>query len=635
MAVLAAATTLAATGSTTGVPAATVFGLPTGMLVVFALVVAAVVLFVTEAVSPDVTALGLLVTLAVLGPWTGISPTEALAGFSNPATMTILAMYVLSRGIGNTGLVRRLGAEVANVTRGSESRLLAAIVVLTGPIAGVVNNTPVVAVFIPMVTDLAEEAGVSPSKLLLPLSYASMLGGTLTLIGTAGNLIASDVARERLGAPFTMFEFTALGVVVLVVGSAYLLVVAPRLIPARVSPGDRTARYEVEAYLARVLVPSRSPLVGATASEVVADAARDLDIDVLDIVRGDDHFLASGREIESRDILTVRGNPETIQQFVELADLRLLPRASVTDAELDPEGKRPTLVEVVVPTNSDLVNETVAASRLRERYDATILAIRPAGGDLVREGFSDVTLEAGDSLLLQTTPESAAFLVEARDLVATGELVDDLIADIRSRGLAPTTVPALLIVFGVVALAALDVLPIVVAALGGVVAMIVTGCLTTSEAYDAVNWSVIFLLAGILPLGRALQETGGVDLLAGVVVSAASLLPVLAVVAVFYLLTGLLANIITPVASIVLLAPVAITTAQGIGASGFAFLLAVTFGGSTAFMTPVGYQTNLMVYGPGGYRFTDYVRVGGPLQLLLTVVTTLGIWLLYGLDAPV
>ena len=614
---------------------ASVVGLPTGMLVVFALVVAAVVLFVTEAVSPDVTALGLLVALAVLGPWTGISPTEALAGFSNPATITILAMYVLSRGIDNTGLVRRLGAEVANVTRGSESRLLAAIVALTGPIAGVVNNTPVVAVFIPMVTDLAEEAGVSPSKLLLPLSYASMLGGTLTLIGTAGNLIASDVARERLGAPFTMFEFTALGALVLVVGSAYLLVVAPRLIPARVSPGDRTARYEVEAYLGRVLVPSRSPLVGATASEVVADAARDLDIDVLDIVRGDDHFLASGREIESRDILTVRGNPETIQQFVDLADLRLLPRASVTDAELDPEGKRPTLVEVVVPTGSDLVGETVAASRLRERYDATILAIRPAGGELIREGFSDVTLDAGDSLLLQTTPESAEFLVEARNLVATGELVDDLIADIRSRGLAPTTVPALLIVFGVVALAALDVLPIVVAALGGVVAMVVTGCLTTSEAYDAVNWSVIFLLAGILPLGRALQETGGVDLLAGVVVSAASLLPVLAVVAVFYLLTGLLANLITPVASIVLLAPVAITTAQGVGASGFAFLLAVTFGGSTAFMTPVGYQTNLMVYGPGGYRFTDYVRVGGPLQLLLTVVTTLGIWLLYGLDAPV
>ena len=624
---------MAATGAATTL---TLFGLPTGMLVVFALVVVAIVLFVTEAVSPDVTAVGLLVALAVLGPWTGISPAEALAGFSNPATITILAMYVLSRGIGNTGLVRRLGAEVASVTRGSESRLLAAIVALTGPIAGVVNNTPVVAVFIPMVTDLAEEAGVSPSKLLLPLSYASMLGGTLTLIGTAGNLIASDVARERLGAPFTMFEFTALGALVLVVGSAYLLVVAPRLIPARVSPGDRTARYEVEAYLGRVLVPSRSPLVGATASEVVADAARDLDIDVLDIVRGDDHFLAgSGRAIESRDILTVRGNPETIKQFVGLADLRLLPRASVTDAELDPEGKRPTLVEVVVPTGSDLVGETVAASRLRERYDATILAIRPAGGELIREGFSDVTLDAGDSLLFQTTPESAEFLVEARNLVATGELVDDIIADIRSRGLAPTTVPALLIVLGVVALAALDVLPIVVAALGGVVAMVVTGCLTTSEAYDAVNWSVIFLLAGILPLGRALQETGGVDLLAGVVVSAASLLPVLAVVAVFYLLTGLLANLITPVASIVLLAPVAITTAQGIGASGFAFLLAVTFGGSTAFMTPVGYQTNLMVYGPGGYRFTDYVRVGGPLQLLLTVVTTLGIWLLYGLDAPV
>ena len=218
--------------------------------------------------------------------------------------------------------------------------------------------------------------------------------------------------------------------------SAYLLLVAPRLLPERVSAGDRTERYGVGEYLGRVLVPSRSPLVGATASEVVADAARDLDLDVLDIVRGDEHFLAgSGREIAARDVLTVRGDPETIRTFVDLVDLRLLPGASVTDAELDPEGKRPTLVEVVVPTGSDLVGETVAASRLRERYDATILAIRPAGGELIREGFSDVTLDAGDSLLLQTTPESAEFLVEARDLVATGELVDDLVADMDAEGL--------------------------------------------------------------------------------------------------------------------------------------------------------------------------------------------------------
>jgi di/tricarboxylate transporter len=609
------------------------FGLPLGMLVVFALVLAAVVLFVTERLPPDVTALALLVTLALLGPLTGISRTEALSGFSNPATVTILAMYVLSRGVQNTGIVRRLGAEVAHVTRGSESRLLAAVVALTGPIAGFVNNTPVVAVFIPMVTDLADEAGVSPSKLLIPLSYASMLGGTLTLIGTAGNLVASDVAADLLGEPFGMFEFTSLGLLVLVVGSAYLLLVAPRLLPERVSAGDRTERYGVGEYLGRVLVPSRSPLIGATASEVVADAARDLDLDVLDIVRGDEHFLAgSGREIAARDVLTVRGDPETIRTFVDLVDLRLLPGASVTDAELDPEGKRPTLVEVVVPTDSDLAGETVASSRLRERYDATVLAVRGRGGTLVRENLGDVMLGPGDSLLLQTTPEAAAFLVESDELIATGELVDDLVADIRSRGLAPTTVPALAIVAGVVLLAALNVVPIVIGALGGVVAMIATGCLSASEAYDSVNWSVIFLLAGVIPLGQALQETGGVALIADGVVAVSAVLPVLVVLALFYLLTGLLANLITPVASVVLLAPVAVTTAAGIDASGFAFLLAVTFGGSTAFMTPVGYQTNLMVYGPGGYRFTDYVRVGGPLQLLLTVVTAVGIWLLFGLQ---
>jgi di/tricarboxylate transporter len=605
-------------------------GLAPDTLLVFALIAVTVGLFVTELLPPDVVAIAVAVSLVVLGEWTGIDAATALSGFSSPATITILAMYVLSRGVQETGVVRKLGHAIGRMTRGSEPRLLAAVLGLTGPIAGLVNNTPVVAVFIPMVSELADESGVSPSKLLLPLSYVSMLGGTLTLVGTATNLVASEayVAAVEGATPFSMFEFTALGAIVLVAGVAYLLTVGRALVPARIPPGDRTASYEVREYLARVLVTSRSPLVGEAAADVAEDARHDLELDVLDVVRGGEHFVAadSERTLEARDVLTIRASQETIRRFCSLADLRFLPRAAVDDAELE-SPERGALVELVLPARSSLVGETIRDARLRERYEATVLAIR-RGGELVHEGIDDETLQAGDSLLVQTTDEAAVFLREVDDFLVTSELSEEFVAD---EGLAPTTLPALGILAGVIVLAAIGAVPIAIAALGGVVAMVATGVLTASTAYDAVNWNVVFLLAGILPLGIAMQNTGGAQLLADGVAALAVGLPPAVTLVVFYLLTGLLANVVTPVASVVLLMPVAADTAASVGADPFAFALAVTFAASTAFMTPVGYQTNLMVYGPGGYRFTDYVRVGAPLQLLLAVVTTAGIAVLWGI----
>jgi di/tricarboxylate transporter len=608
-------------------------GVATGTLVVFVVVAVTVALFVTETLPPDVVAVGVAVSLVALEPWTGVSTAEALAGFASPATITILAMYVLSAGVQSSGLVSVLGRRLAPLTGDSEGRLVATIVGLTGPVAGVVNNTPVVAVFIPMVSELAADAGVSPSKVLIPLSYASMLGGTLTLVGTATNLVASQAyvdaatARGLAVSPFSMFEFTALGAIVVLVGLTYLVTVGRALLPERVPPGDRTAGYEVRAYLARVLVPSRSPLVGEVAADVVGDARRDLGVDVLDVVRGEEHFVAadSDRTLESRDVLTVRADADTIRRFASVAGLRVLPRAGVDDEAL--EGPlRGALVELVVPTTSSVVGETIAEAHLRERYDATVLAVR-RGGDLIRESLGEVRLEAGDSLLVQTTAETAAYLPEVDDFVVTSEAPSDRVAD----GVDPSrAVSAVAILLAVVALAAVG-FPVAIAALGGVVATVALGVLSTTEAYDAVSWDVVFLLAGMVPLGRAVQETGGAALVAEGVLAVAAVLPVVGVLAVFYVVTGLLANVVTPVASVVLLMPVAVDTAARVGADPFAFALAVTFAASTAFMTPVGYQTNLMVYGPGGYRFSDYLRVGAPLQALLAVVTTVGIVWLYGL----
>ncbi|WP_276259149.1 SLC13 family permease [Haloglomus litoreum] len=610
----------------------------TGMALVFGLILVALVLFVTELISSDITAVGVLVALAVLEPYTGVAAGEAISGFASSATVTIVAMYILSEGIQRTGIVERLGVYLARITKGDESRLLAATVGTTGISAGIVNNTPVVAVFIPMITGLAERAGISRSKLLLPLSYAAMLGGTLTLIGTSTNILASDFARQLPGrGPIGMFEFTPLGIVVLLVGAAYLLTVGRRLTPARIPPDqDLTEQFDLEDELSRLTVREDSELVGSRVEDVAEEleATPELAVDLLQLDREEEsfHALTSDRTVEPGDTLTVRGSLQAVNQLAETFGLRQLAREEVTDDDLVTEAS--TLVEAVVLPDSRLVGETIPESGLEAQFDTTVLEVRRDGSTL--EDLTDFTFHAGDTLLLHTTLDDATYLQEAGDVVLS-ELPDEGLELLEPDAdesvvapLSPKTPVAVAIMAAVIGVAALGLVPIVIAALGGVFAMVVTGCLDPSDAYDAVSWNIVFLLAGVLPLGLAMQRTGGAEFIAALVVSSADVLPVLAVLGLFYLLTGLLANIITPVASVVLMIPVAVDTAGRIGGEPFSFLLAVTFAASAAFMTPIGYQTNLMVYGPGGYKFTDYVRVGAPLQLLLAVVVTLGIATLFG-----
>ena len=590
--------------------------------VVFGIIAVAIVLFVTEALPADTTAVAVIVSLVVLEPWTGIVPSEALSGFANPATITVVAMYVLSGGIQSTGVVEHLGAYLSRYTGYDQDRLLLATVGLTGPLAGVVNNTPVVAVFIPMVTDLADRAHVSPSKVLIPLSYAAMLGGTLTLVGTATNLVASDLSAQLIDHPFGMFEFTPLGVLVLVVGIAYLLTVGQWLLPERIRPVDLTAKFAMGDYLSRVYVRRDSPIVGLSVEEAFSGR----DVDVLQVIRGEQSWVAPGSDqtVGPGDVLTLRAERESVRSL----GLRLLPRAEVTEAELDRPDGPGALVEAVVPPRSALIGSTLAEVRLRERYRATVLAIR-RGGEVVHEELPRVELSEGDGLLLHATTEAVDHLEDRGDLLVTEVRADGPLRPMHAEDRAEAAI-AVGIVLAVIAIAALGWLPIAIAALAGVVAMIVTGVLRPTQAYDAVHWNVIFLLAGVLPLGLALQGTGGDVFLAGLLAAAAEPLPLIAILALFYLATGLLSNVITPVASVVLMLPIAVESASRLGADGFAFVLAVTFAASTAFMTPIGYQTNLMVYSPGGYRFTDYVRVGAPLQLILAVVTSVGIAAIWG-----
>ncbi|MUV61238.1 SLC13 family permease [Halobacterium sp. CBA1126] len=597
----------------------------TEMAVVFVLVAVTLVLFVTEALPLDVTAILVMVTLMVLQPWTDIGVAEGLSGFSNPATITVLAMLILSNGVSRSGVVQILGRWMSAFAGTNKHRQLASTILATGPASGFINNTPVVAILVPVISDLAHKGGTSPSKLLMPLSFASMLGGMLTLIGTSTNILASQTA-ERIGAErgvealhaFSMFEFTHLGAIVLVVGAAYLMTIGYWLLPERVPPeDDYLAEYEMQDYLSEVIVQASSPLVGKTVSEAIDE--RRFDADVLQLVRGGERFIEpiGQKVIKPGDVLTIRTDRETLAAIADVDDLALT-GAPETDPEMEPTTEEEqTLVELVIQSGSPLVGETLRSSSFRGRYDANVLAFR-SRGETVRQRMDERKLRVGDTLLIQAPEDSIDRLSQSPDFILGHEPEEP---DYRTEKI-PYAVATIV---GVVAAATLLPVNIVVSALAGVVAMVATGVLHPGELYESVDWNVIFLLAGVIPLGIALEQTGGAELLGALVAATGQFLPAVGVLWVFYVATSLITGVISNNASVVLMIPVAVEAALEVGANPFAFVLAVTFAASTAFMTPVGYQTNLFVYGPGGYKFGDYVRVGMPLQLLLSVVTVAGI----------
>jgi len=599
------------------------------MLVLFAIIAVALVFFVFEPLPIDIVAVAVVVTLVVLESWTGVDAATGIGGFASTATITVLAMFVLSDGIRRSGLINIVGNEIAERYGSSPYKQLLAVLGLSGGTAGFINNTPVVAVMIPMVNTLSQKTGISPSKLLIPVSYAAMLGGMLTLIGTSTNILASDISARLIDRPFSMFEFTGLGLLVLVTGVVYLATVGRLLIPERITMSDELIEgFEMTEYLTEVVVAGDSPLVGKTINQCFTEL--EIDADIVQLVRDEQVFTEplAGKQVRPGDILVLRTDQGSLFTLIEAEGLDLAPDADVTEARLqaeetnvEPETEQ-ELVEVVISPEASVLGETLESMNFRQRYDATVLAIR-RGGEIIHARMDERRLRAGDTLLIQASEETVERFANDRDFILAQELTRP---DFRY-----SRIPVSLgIVGAVVGLAALDVLPIVISALGGIVAMVATGCVRPNEVYDAVDWSVIFLLAGLIPLGVAMERTGAAEWLATtILVFAVGLSPAI-VLGLFYLFTALVTNVVSNNASVVLMIPVAIEAAEAIGADPFTFVLAVTFGASTAMLTPIGYQTNLMVYGPGGYKFTDFFRVGAPLQLLLTVVTTLGLLWIWG-----
>ncbi len=588
----------------------------------FAILIGALVVFMLDIYPIDFVAFSIMALVLLLGPILGVKPREAISGFSNPATITILAMFILSAGIYRTGMINYLAHKMIRFAGASEIKQLFTVMLVVSPISAFINNTAAVAILIPSVVAMAREHRRAPSKLLIPLSYFSQLAGAMTLIGTATNILASSLSVQAGYEPFSMFEFSHIGVLIFITGVLYLIFVGRKLLPERRLEPEIAEDYRINQYLSEIIVLENSPLIG---KNVVESGLRELyDIHVLEILRNHrklNHPLAD-KAFQANDIMFIKTvNREQLLKMTRDEGIAIEPELHLLDQDLK-SGQR-GLLEVVIGPTSGLIGKTLENANFRYQYNCTVIAIRKHGA-IIRERLSEVTLSFGDTLLLRGSIQALDQVKHGAGFIVTEEL--------EQETFRISKIPiAVGIISGVVILAALGIASILVTSIVGCVLMVLTGCLKPYELHEAIRWDVIFLLAGIIPLGLALQNTGGAELIANLATGTADYLPPVAVLAIFYLMTVTLAEFISHSAAVVVMVPVGIATAEALGLDPRAFILASMFAASMSFSTPVGYQTNAMVYGPGGYKFFDYTKVGAPLSLLMAIVTPIYIYLFWGL----
>lgn len=578
--------------------------------IVIAVLLLAVSLFVTEKLRVDLVALVVMGLLLLSGI---ITPQQGLAGFSNAATLTVGAMFVLSAGLFKTGAVSFLGEITSRVFKSGFWFGIITVMLIVGVLSAFINNTPVIAIFLPILLSVARENGISASKILMPVSFASMFGGVCTLIGTSTNILVSSIAQENGLRPFTMFEFTPLGVLMFALGTAYLLVVGIRLIPERRGSGGLVEDFALNEYLTEVVLQPDSISVGKRIRE--APLVKDLELSIVKIERGDVviHVPRPDEILRTGDILLVRCDLEQIRALQEQEGVLFKPQQKWGDESIASDDFR--LIEAVLLPTSRLVGSTLQRSNFRERFSSTVLAIRHKG-KLVTEKLSDTPLSAGDVLLVEIRQDRIANFRRSGDLIITSEMET---TEFR-RGKAAF---AVVIVACVVLAATFELAPIVVSAILGAIGLILVGCISIEEAYEAIEWKIIFLLAGVLSLGVALDQSGAAALLSSNLLKYIGVLGPIALVSAFYLLTSILTETMSNNATAALLAPIAIATAKTLDVDATPFLMAITFAASASFMTPVGYQTNTMIYGPGRYKFIDFVKVGSPLNLMFWILASI------------
>ena len=568
------------------------------------------ILFISDRLSADLVALLALVALLL---FKFITPEEAVSGFSNSATITIGAMFILSAGLIHTGLVDQLAVLAAEKIKNAQYGLMLFIIVIAGGVSAFINNTAVVAVFLPVIIKISRERGLSPSKFLIPLSFAAILGGSVTLIGSSTNILVSAIAKDHGLAEFKMFEFAPVGMTLFVAGGLFLWLFAYRILPERASTGELTKSYNMKRYLTEITVTESSPLIGKTLME--KKIAETYDVNILEIIRGEEKIWRKLRStaIEKDDLLLVRGSVQNIVKFTTGENLQSLSDTVLGDEDLQAEDV--ILAEAVIAPNSTLIGYTVKEINFRQRFSAFVLAVQ-SHGTTFRDKIGRIPLHFGDSLLLQGSSKAIQNLQNNQDFLMLEEVKLEKYR--TNKALLAIGIIALVVLFS-----ALELLPIMVAAIFVAVLMVVTGCINIKEAYANIDWMVIFLLAGLIPMGIALQKSGLVRSAAdNLLILFGDLSPVF-ILSALYIGTVLLTSILSNTATAIVVAPIGISMALSLGVNPKPFLMAIMFGASTSLITPIGYQTNTLVYSPGRYKFIDYLKVGLPLNIMAWLIVTL------------
>jgi len=591
------------------------------IIIVLSILVLGFILFLLEYFTIDVTALIILSCFFGLGY---LTPNEAVSGFSNPAVITIGLLFILSSAIQKTGLLEYLVVTINRLLQSSKGLGMAVYYFTVSIASSLINNTAIVAIFMPVTIRLAHRYQISPSKMLIPLSYAAILGGTLTLVGTSTNLLVNSIYMSYEGVePLGMFEFFKYGIIILIIGTIYLLIIAPKLIPSRTVTSSLTKSYHLGGYLTEMRIKKESALVGKSCLD--RSINHNYDVTVLDIIRDQKHIVNNIRRtiLKEGDILFVRGTLENFIRMKEVEGITLLTDEKLTQAELEQEDNE--LVECLITDDSDLVGKSLMSTNFRQVFGAFILAIRREG-DIIRKKIAHMQLHAFDTLLVYGPTKKISTLSDRGDFIVLGKVEARLQKD---RFWWVSIYVVLISIF----FASIGYVPILKGAFISVVILLSLKIITAQESYQSIHWQVIILIAALIPIGIVLQSTGTADWIGNNISRFIYLFSIswqpYVLLATIYFITMILTEISSNVATAIIMVPIAIAVSGQIGLESRPFVFAVAFAASASFITPIGYQTNLMVYGPGGYKFSDYIRVGLPLSLLLfltAVIILPNIW---------
>jgi di/tricarboxylate transporter len=582
--------------------------------IVLSMITLMIVLFVKEIFPLDVTALLVLVIFLVMG---NLTLEEAISGFSNQAVITIAILFVLSHAMQKSGILEYGVVRLNKLTERSKLLGLSVFLISIAFASAFVNNTAIVAIFIPLTIRMAQQYNLSPSKLLIPLSYIAIIGGTLTLVGTSTNLLVNSIyVNTTLAEPLGMFEFSRYGIFILIIGLLYIIFAVPLILPSRTVTTSLTQSYHLGGYLTELKVTQESPMVGRTFIERAIN--KNYDITVLDIIREGKVISKNIRNtiIHPDDVLFVRGSLENFLRMKEVEKVTMLTDEKLTQDELIHDNN--TLVECVLTNQSDLAGKSLMEINFRRRFGSFILAIRREGA-ILRRKIAHVVLQYFDTLLVYGPREKIKELSESGNFIVLGEIE----ATLQKHRFWWVS---LVVIISTVTLAALGLVPILKGALVGLILLMVLRVISPNETYQAINWQVIILIAALIPVGIVIQKSGTADWLATAMNHAVELfdpaLRPVVMVSLIYLVTMILTEMVSNAATAIIMTPIAISIAMQIGLDPKPFIFSVCFAASASFITPIGYQTNLMVYGPGGYKFSDYIKVGLPLAISLWIMAT-------------